>query len=436
MRSATVRSAIGLDVLFVIDGLGAGGAERSLAELLGPLVERGHRPVIARFHDRGTGVEVEVRAAGHEVVAVPGRGALTRARMLRRLMRERRPDLVHSTLFAANLATRLALAGSSTPLLTSLVSTNYDATRRAGPVAGRRITAVQWVDRITAKRVDHFHAISKAVASDAARNLDIAAERMTVITRGRDRDRLGHPGDARRARVRDALSIAADAPVVLTTGREEHAKGHVHLVRATSILLDRHPDAVVLVAGRRGAASVAIDEAAKEAGVGASLRRLGHREDIGDLLSAADVFAFPSLWEGLGGATLEAMAMGLPVVASDLPVLRETLEPGGCSRFVHPADPAALASSLAALIEDPAARQTMGQAGRARFESHHRQEVVAAAMIDLLEAVAGGGRRSAGHGGPPCDVHGSERSRRAATMPSPARNSSARSRRNPGSSGG
>ena len=107
--------------------------------------------------------------------------------------------------------------------------------------------------------------------------------------------------------------------MVVAIGREEWQKGHDTLVDATARLVDRWPDVTVLVAGRPGGQSEHLQAQIERAGLTASVRVLGYRDDVADLLCGADVFAFPSRWEGLGSTLLEAMALEIPIVASDLP---------------------------------------------------------------------------------------------------------------------
>ena len=122
------------------------------------------------------------------------------------------------------------------------------------------------------------------------------------------------------------------------------------------------------------------------------MRFLGHRDDAPEVLAAADVFVFPSLYEGLGGALIEAMALGLPIVASDLPAIREVVEPGSNALLVEPGSPADLADAIVALADDPERRRRMGARSRAIFEDRFTLERSARRMLDLFERVATDGR--------------------------------------------
>ena len=125
--------------------------------------------------------------------------------------------------------------------------------------------------------------------------------------------------------------------------------------------------------------------------------RLGHRDDVGDLLSAADVFALPSLYEGTAGAAIEALALETPIVATDLMGTRGVLVNGQTARLVPVGDPATLARAVAATLDDDAARDAQVTRGRAlfdeRFTLSRSAEQMASLYVDL--ATAGRGRRGA-----------------------------------------
>jgi glycosyltransferase involved in cell wall biosynthesis len=366
-------------VLVVIEGLGTGGAERSLAEVVPFLKARGFELAIAFFHDRRPGVEDVLRKEQVELRRMAGRTWVTRCLQLRREIRRFDPALVHATLVPAAVMARIAAAGTGVPVLTSLVGTTYT---RPAPLSrkGPRRTFIRTVDSWTARHLNAgFHAISHAVAADAALNLAIDEAAITVIPRGRTRTRLGWPSPDRRERVRLALGVPHDAEVLLSVGRQEERKGHITLVEAWAEISSARARAHLVIAGRPGLASPAIARAVGRLPVAARQRVqfVGHAEGVGDLLSAADVFVFPSLHEGLGGALLEALAMSLPIVASDLAVFREFLVPGENAILVPPGSASALAEAVMRLLLDESLRGRMGAANLELFERRFQMDTVA-----------------------------------------------------------
>lgn len=376
-------------VLHVIDGLGTGGAERSLAELLPLFTAAGVENVVCCQHRRPRGVEEAVIASGVPVRFLPDGHPMAKLRALRHVLRELRPDIVHTTLFSSTLLGRIATLGSGVPVLTSVVNTSYGTVRLRDPnLTSVKLRTVHLADALTARRSAHFHAITEAVKNEAVVTLRVPPERITVVPRGRDEVRLGRRQPERAARARAALGIG-DAPLVLAAGRQEYQKGHRFLLEATSLIHGHLPEAVVAIAGRDGAASGTLHAAHRRMHSDPRVRFLGHRTDLPELLAACDVFVFPSLFEGLGGTLLEAMALEAPVVASDIPAVREVLDDGRAGVLVPPADAASLGKAICGLLDDRDRRKALAAVGRRRFEAEFRIDAVADQMLALYRHVSG-----------------------------------------------
>jgi glycosyltransferase involved in cell wall biosynthesis len=376
-----------LAVLLVISRLdGTGGAGRSVAELTCGLKRAGVRAELACFRHSSRSLEEDLLREGVPLHVLEVDHLPTAIWRLRRLIRDRRPDLVHTTMYAADQAGRLAALGTGTPVLSTITTPTHDPARdETAPLWRRRLLWALdgWTSRHLTSRI---HAITYALKDSAVRGLGVRPDRVTVVYRSRDEERLGEPSEERRRTVRRALGLE-NATVVLTLGRQAPEKGQTHLLDAFALVVAAHPSAVLLVAGARGSATPALEAAMRERGIEASVRFLGHREDVGDLLAAADAFAFPSLFEGLGGALIEAMALGTPIVASDLPAVREVTGDGAVALLVPPGDPAALASALMRLLEDPILASELADAGRSRHRECFTPEVVTAGLIDLYREV-------------------------------------------------
>jgi glycosyltransferase involved in cell wall biosynthesis len=384
-------------LLYVIDGLGFGGAERSLAELLPIVRENGIEPIVACLFERPGGVERDVREAGFDVRILPDH-AVRRVAELRRVIRDSSPTLIHTSLLSASFAGRFAAVGTGVPVLTSLVSESYPSERRndphARPVALRGIRAA---DRFSALHMTtHFHAITHAAKASAVRALGLPSERITVVERGRDPSRLGVLTPERRDRVRAELGAEADTDVIVAVGRQEYVKGHRFLVHAMPAIRTARPGTVLWIAGRPGEETPYLRDLVRRAGLDGSVRFLGHRDDIADVLCAADVFVFPSLWEGLGGALIEAMALGLPIAASAVSAVEEVTEHGIGAVLVPPAAPAELAVAVASLLARRARAAELGRAAREIFFRRFTLDHSAERMIALYRGLVGSGARHPG----------------------------------------
>jgi glycosyltransferase involved in cell wall biosynthesis len=380
-----------LRIMFVINSLGAGGAERSLAELAPRLAAAGHEPIIMTFLRRADGFEQEVRDRGIAVEQVPGRGLPSWTRSLRRRIELIRPDVVHTAIFEADVSGRVACIRTGVPVVTSLINMPYGPERLLDPNVRRwKLRAVREIDGWTARRLTaHFHSVSASVKAAAVRTLRIRPERVTVIERGRDPGRLGLPSPERRRRIRSELGIPEDAEVVMAVGRLEHQKGHRHLIDAAARLSDR-PRLVLLIVGRDGHMSADLKHQVSMLGLDGRVRFLGHRNDVPDVLAAADLLALPSLNEGAAGAAIEAMALGLPVVASDLASLREVMEDGASGLLVPVASPDELAKAIGRLVDDRGLARNLGSRGKEIFERRFTLDRSTERMVSMYRAVVAG----------------------------------------------
>lgn len=220
-----------------------------------------------------------------------------------------------------------------------------------------------------ARRADLVITVSQAAADDLAVSSPIPSERIRVVPNGIDPPPPADDIDADR-RILAGLGLAS-APFVLWVGSLEPRKGVGTLVAAMATLRGRgrHPDVVTVLAGYEGWLGGGLIADSDRAVLGDSLRQLGpvRETELWTLYRHAEVFAFPSRYEGFGLPVVEAMSQGRPVVASDIPALREVA--GGAARLVAPADPAAWADAIGGLLDDEAERGSLGRAGVERSRS-------------------------------------------------------------------
>jgi glycosyltransferase involved in cell wall biosynthesis len=187
------------------------------------------------------------------------------------------------------------------------------------------------------------------------------------------------------------LGLADEAEVLVTVGRQEYQKGHRHLIDAFPGVIAVRPQARLLIAGREGHASRDLSAQIAALGLQQEVRLLGHREDVTDIMAAADLFVFPSVYEGLGGALIEAIGLGLPVVASDIPALREVVRQGENADLVPPGDSAALTRAIVGLLSDPDRLRTYSERSRQLFAKEFMAQTSNQRLLDLFSKVAGQG---------------------------------------------
>jgi glycosyltransferase involved in cell wall biosynthesis len=370
-----------LHVLYLIDSIAvAGGAEESLAMLAPVYRDLGITLDVAFLHDR-EGLQKELRSAGAELFPLAGPGG--RAGWLKRtrsLIRHRRPDLVHTTLFEADLVGRVAARLAGTPVVSSLVNLSYGSEHHASPqVASWKLRGVQFLDAATAHLTTRLHAVSTAVADTMARHLRFPRERIDVVPRGRSPGRLGSRSTARRAMARSALGVSHDDVLLLAVARQEHEKGLDLLLRAMPLVREGLGEARLVVAGREGGQTEALRGLVHRHDLGKVVTFLGTRRDIPELLCAADVFVLASRREGFPGAVLEAMALEAPIVASDLPQVREAVG-SDCALLTELGSVDGLARAILETLMEPSTARSRASRARERFLDHFTPAAVGTGM--------------------------------------------------------
>jgi glycosyltransferase involved in cell wall biosynthesis len=279
-----------------------------------------------------------------------------------RLLRSVRPDIVHvrglgNEGFHGVIAAGLA---GCPRILLSIHGTVRDLW---APPTARRALVVKGLEPASLRIATHLAAVCRSATQRSY--LDGVRHKLVgVVYNGTDLTAVDP--EARSAR-RTEMGIEPDDVAVMIVGRLSMDKGHRTLAQALGALGGQSSRVVLVVVGA-GPDRDAI-EAAYAASDDVEFRMLGHRQDVRELLSAADIFTLPSLHENLSNALIEAMAAGLPVVATAVGGTVEVLERGG-GELVPPDDPRALSAALQRMIVDTEGRRRIGDAGRRIVAEH------------------------------------------------------------------
>ena len=373
-------------ILYLIPGLGrSGGAEQAIAVFAAPYAERGVQLDVVTFTGRDA-LRPTVEQAGGTVIDLGAGSMVALTARVRSLVRERQPDLVHTTLFEADLAGRVGARWAGVPVVSSLVNVAYGPEQRANPaLRAWKLEAARRADRLTARLPRRFHALTGHVAAVMGDRLAIDPDRIDVIPRGRDAATLGSVTPSRQAAARRSLGVDGDEPLVLALARHEFQKGLDVLVRAWPDVRSEVPNAVLRLGGRAGSQSALIEHLVADLGPDSGVLEVGVRDDVPDLLSAADSFVVPSRWEGLGSILIEAMALGAPVVTTEVGPIPEVTGLGW-ARLVPPDDPAALARAVVATLRQPVEeRQRRADVARARVGATFTLATVADDMVAFYQ---------------------------------------------------
>jgi glycosyltransferase involved in cell wall biosynthesis len=324
----------------------------------GPYVEaltaRGVEHVALQHATRAVSPMEDVRALGE----------------LYRLFRRRRPAIVHTHNPKPGLYGRVAARASRVPCVVNTVHGLY-----AVPEDGllRRV-AVYSLERAAAA-CSHVELVQNEEDLALLRRLHVPAERLVLLGNGIDLARFDPARFDTDARAKARVELGADGPddvVVGTVGRLVVEKGYLDLFDAVTAL---PPRARVAVIGFDDPAKHdAVDPRRVAAARSAGVKLLGGRHDVDWLYAGMDVFVLASHREGFPRAAMEASAMGVPVVATDIRGCRQVVDHEVTGLLVPPRDPRALATALLRLVDEPELRARMGSAGRERARRDFDQQ--------------------------------------------------------------
>lgn len=189
---------------------------------------------------------------------------------------------------------------------------------------------------------------------------------------------------AERTHVRTALGIALDAPLIVHAGRFAPQKNHSGLLAIAAEVVARHPQAIFVLLGD-GPLRPRVEQEVQARGLTHHVRLLGRRDDVEAIMRSSDMLCLPSFWEGLPMVSMEAGAASLPIIASNLPGLREAIIEGETG-YLLPAEATQLfAATISELINDPARRQRIGQAARARVKALFSSQASVARLCALYD---------------------------------------------------
>ena len=204
---------------------------------------------------------------------------------------------------------------------------------------------------------------------------------MTVVPRGVPTDLRPDPVLDRRE-----LGLPEDCRLLVNVGREVAQKGQAHLLRVFAQLRADHPDLHLAICGRTGESSDDLTRLIDELELDDHVSRLGYTPHVHHVLAHASLFVFPSLMEGLGTALLEAMSVGVPIVAFDIPPVREAVGEDGAT-LVRVGDEEGLRKACHLYLSDESVRTAQIEAGRSRVSREYSIDAIAARVEALMRSI-------------------------------------------------
>ena len=355
-------------VAVVIETLGRGGAEHLMVDTLRLLDRSRYRTIVYTLFSKPDDHESGLRAMGISVSCLhlaDRWDLLAGFRRLRATFSDDPPDIVHTHLYAANLIGRLAARSVGVPVVSTSHAADWDpAERRGNPgLTRRKQLLLQFGDAATAavSRATVI-AVSEYVARSVRRRLGMRGSRVEVIHNGVDTG-LFRPDPARRDAVRESLGLRPATKVLICVGKLASQKGQETLIRAMAGLTAGASPACLLLVGD-GIQRGRYESLVSDLRLRSAVSFLGERSDVPDLMRASDVLVLPSYHEGFGLVLVEALASGVPVIASRTGPVPEIVRQGETGLLVNPGDVGGLAQAIAGLLADPDRLRRMGQLGR------------------------------------------------------------------------
>jgi sugar transferase (PEP-CTERM/EpsH1 system associated) len=358
-----------LRVLHVINSLGVGGTERGVLKVMDGMDRRHfeHRLCAIRGFDPELAESESVR--GRLLTAGPNvRGFQFLVFRLMRVMRMYKPHIVHSRNWGAIEAVPAARLAGVPVVIHS--EHGYELDMLSGLPLRRRL-----LRRFFYPLCDAFFTVSYDLRNYHSRESWLSPDRVRVVPNGVD-TRLFAPNTATRSQMRGRLCIPPQSIVLGSVGRMVPIKDHQTLLQAAELLIESGSDVRVLLVGGGSESERHREYAKASARLNGRVILIDSQLDVSELYQAMDIFVLPSICEGMSNTLLEAMASGLPCVATNVGGNTELLSDSSFGYLFAPKDVAGLATQLGRLIKEPGLR--------AQFAAVGRQEAVTRFSLDRM----------------------------------------------------
>ena len=367
-----------INVLQLVEGFGLGGAEKKLKELI-EYMDRDKFNTVVCSLGLGDTIKEDFEKLGDlgiEVMEIPRKVRVDFGLLFKiaKLIKEKDIDVVMTTLFYADVIGPLAGKLGKAKAVFS-----WETISAPWWLYKRRLWPYQFAIRYCKKVVS----VSKATARFLIDERGVPEKKVMIIPYGVNLDQYNTSDDG--SEKRKSIGLKKDDLVVGMVGRLVPQKGHVYLIEAAETVVKTFPDVKFVLAGD-GELHEELVAKAKKHGVDKNFVFLGFRHDVDELLSTFDIFTLPSLYEGLPNVVLEAMASGLPIVATPADGTKEAVVDNETGILVPIKDVEKLATALIKLLKDKKLAKEMGEKGRKRVEEEFSLEKQVRSFEKLYES--------------------------------------------------
>jgi glycosyltransferase involved in cell wall biosynthesis len=359
-----------IKVLHLITSLEVGGAQHGMLLGLPRFDIDKYEHIICSITDRMQMAE-QFRKAGIEVhsLGLNRKTDLGVAIRLRKLLKQQRPDILHTYLLHSNVLGRVVGRLAGVPVIIGSERTIGQAR-----LWGRLVT------RLTNPLTDAVEVNSETGGRAIENFLGVPRQKVEVVRSGVDLSEFG--SSTKRAQIRVDLKQPIDTHLVLFIGRLRPVKGVEFGIRAFAAALKQHPKMHLALAGE-GELLQQLQAISVELGIADNVTFLGVRNDLPDLLAAADSLIMPSLNEGFPRVAIEAMASGTPVIATNVGGNPEAIIDEETGILVPSKDVPALTAALVRLVTDDQLQERLGSAGKERSNQNYSVEKYTSRLDEL-----------------------------------------------------
>lgn len=375
-----------MKICYLIHAFHRGGAEMLVYSLAEKLARR-HDILIGGLYEppdreEATAIIAELEAKGvrtFEVGKVSGRMRFKALYRLTKILFKERPDIVHTHTFLANFYGRIAAKLARVNICIATLHTGTDEWKSAKSF---------WMERFVLPFTSQFVAVSNVAAQHFTTKFGLSRP-MVIIPNGIEIQKFQRVNINRKEK-RYSLGLNPNSIVLINVAHIYAAKGHQYLIEAFRRVKKAFSDAELLLVGGFRDPEFANDliNKVQRYGLSEDVHFLGNRSDVSELLAISDIFVFPSLYEAQPVALLEAMAAGLPVVASQVPAIQEIITNGKEGVLVPPGDATALANAICMLMTNETYAQQLANRGKEKVHKHYSIETTVKAYEKLYEKLA------------------------------------------------
>ena len=390
-KTANNQKVKKLKVLHLIEGLGSGGAERLLYTNLKHFNRNLLENEVVTVFSANDYWKQPIIDLGFPVSTLDCRSLRDIGAGVQRLRKEIarfQPDLIHTHLWAANIIGRIAGFLTKTPVLSSIHNPEYEPEvfTDAAQLNSKKLFVARSLDKWTARfGCRKMLAVSRYVKESASLHLDFPLEKIDVLYNPIDVSDLCSGSDRTREMLQSELNLPPNSTILLNVARVAPQKGLLYAIQALAEVRRKFPEThLISVGGKDDAAWLARLEAEIEKlNLKDHVHLLGARRDVKDFLYNCDLFVFPSVFEGLGIALTEAMAIGCACVSSDIRPLDEFVEHEKDGMLFPPRNSTKLAETVNYLLENEKTRASIGASAREKALSLFQPQPAADKLTEI-----------------------------------------------------